>query len=100
MNTMRQKRRERLYSQSKLAELSGLPQTTISQVETGIRKPHRQTKMRIENILGSVDWKETYNQNKKMNYEQHLESAKRLKLEDAKLDALLRETPGYCTNCD
>ena len=44
------------YSQMKLAELTGISQSTISQIEQGRTYPQAVTRYKIEKILGPVDW--------------------------------------------
>jgi len=49
---LRQLRQQRLLSQRDLAELAGLTQTTIANIELGKRRPHPRTLRKISEALG------------------------------------------------
>ncbi len=52
--SIRKKRLQLGYTQEKLAELSNLPRTTITKVESGSRNATLQTLMSIAQAMGSV----------------------------------------------
>jgi transcriptional regulator with XRE-family HTH domain len=49
---LRRLRKERGFSQTALSELSGVPQQTISELETGPRSPHQRTLTKLADALG------------------------------------------------
>jgi transcriptional regulator with XRE-family HTH domain len=51
MKYLRHVREKRGLSQDKLAELAGVPQNTISLIERGERKPHRNTLEKLAQVL-------------------------------------------------
>ncbi len=57
--SMWQKRAEKKITQSELSEKTGLTQTTISFIENGVVRPQPNTKRRIEEVLGEIDWIKT-----------------------------------------
>lgn len=63
MNTLRNARINNNLTQKQLAENAGVFWITISKIETGYSKPHKSTKIKLENVLGeSIDWTETREQ--------------------------------------
>ena len=59
MKTLKEARIEKGLKQETLSELTGITQATISQLETGKRRPYTCTKEVLENFLGPIDWTKT-----------------------------------------
>ncbi|MEX0685761.1 MAG: helix-turn-helix transcriptional regulator [Balneolales bacterium] len=55
------------FTQFDLAQVAGLTQTTLSFIENGLVQPQETTRERLESILGSIDWVQTYNKGR-VNY--------------------------------
>ena len=53
-------RAERNLSQRVLSDQSLVSQVTISQIENGRVEPYRSTRIKIEKIIGPIDWKKTF----------------------------------------
>ncbi len=56
MNSLRKARQLAGYTQKELAELSGVKQPIISNIENGKVVSNPETKRKIEQVLGYVDW--------------------------------------------
>jgi len=57
MSDLRTVRKEKKLSQEDLADLIGMRQSSLTEVETGRRLPRKSTRLKIERILGSdIDW--------------------------------------------
>jgi len=59
MRNLRDARIEKGLTQYILEELSGITQTQISLIERGKHKPNRFTRVKLEQVLGPIDWSET-----------------------------------------
>lgn len=59
MRNMKDTRRSLNFTQDRLSELTGIPQSNLSAIEHGKYKPNQSTRDRIEKVLGKVDWIET-----------------------------------------
>ena len=55
MNLTESRKAKRL-TQTELASLCGVTETTIGFVEQGKCRPQRRTREQIENVLGNIDW--------------------------------------------
>lgn len=56
---LRTTRLQRSLTLEDLASLAGLRSATLQEIETGKRLPRRSTQIKIERILGKVDWMDT-----------------------------------------
>ncbi|RNC84464.1 MAG: XRE family transcriptional regulator [Balneola sp.] len=60
-------------TQYRLSKLSSISQVTISKIENGIVRPRDKTILKIEKIVGPVDWERTFSegfiQRRKVNHE-------------------------------
>lgn len=52
-------RKQKELTQIELAKLVNILPATLSDTENGIRVPHKKTKIKIEAILGPIDWWKT-----------------------------------------
>lgn len=59
MRNMKDTRRSLNFTQDRLSELTGIPQSNLSAIEHGKYNPTQSTRDRIEKVLGKVDWIET-----------------------------------------
>lgn len=60
MNDLRTVRKEKRLSQQNVAETIGLRQSTLAEIESGLRAPRRQTIQKIESLFGAeVNWRRT-----------------------------------------
>lgn len=59
MKTLREARIAKGLKQDTLSELTGISQSTISQIETGRRRPYTGTRRKLESFLGQIDWRRT-----------------------------------------
>ena len=46
-------------TQQQLADISGLSQYAVTQIETGESCPNKMTRKKLESILGPIDWLES-----------------------------------------
>lgn len=51
-------------TQQQLAYVADVSSITISKLENGIHQPQDSTKEKLEEILGPVDWKRTFDEGK------------------------------------
>ena len=56
MRNMRDTRRSLSITQDQLADETGIPQSNLSAIENGKYKPNQNTRQRIEQSLGKIDW--------------------------------------------
>lgn len=63
-HTLKVARANKNLNQSELAYVAEVSKVTLSHIENGKVQPQERTKEKIENVLGPVDWKRTFDEGK------------------------------------
>ena len=62
VQTLKVVRVQKNLTQKELGSISKISQVTLSNIETGLVRPHKSTKKRIEQVVGIVDWERTFSE--------------------------------------